>query len=73
MYSIVLTDGKIINVNTTELEWIEKSRTIRIFNNRKVVARINMDNIVGWIDSNYGYTKTDKLIKIVKNLVGMKE
>lgn len=51
MYSIVLTDGKIINVNATEVEWCEKSRTIKLFEGTQVVARINMDNIVGWIDA----------------------
>ena len=53
MYSIVLTDGKIINVNATEVEWCEKSRTIRLLNNKTVVARINMDNVVGWTDEDY--------------------
>lgn len=49
MYSIVLTNGKIINVKATEVEWCEKSRTIRLINGRNIVARFNMDNIVGWI------------------------
>ena len=53
MYSIVLTDGKIVNVNATELEWLEKSRMIRLINGRKVVARFNMDNVAGWIDADY--------------------
>lgn len=53
MYSIVLTDGKIINVNATEVEWYEKSRMITLLNDRQIVARINMDNVVGWINTNY--------------------
>ena len=53
MYSIVLTDGKIVNVNATELEWLEKSRMIRLIYGRKVVARFNMDNVAGWIDADY--------------------
>ncbi len=53
MYSIVLTDGKIINVNATEVEWCEKSRTIKLINGRTIIARINMDNIVGWINADY--------------------
>ena len=51
MYSIVLTDGKIINVNATEVEWCEKIRMIKLIKARRVVARINMDNVVGWIDT----------------------
>lgn len=53
MYSIVLTDGKIIDIKATEMEWYEKSRTIRLIDNRQVVARINMDNVVGWIDADH--------------------
>ena len=53
MYSIVLTDGKIININATELEWFEKPRMIKLINDRRVVARINMDNVVGWINADY--------------------
>lgn len=53
MYSIVLTDGKIINVKATEVEWYEKERMIKLINNRQIVARINMDNVVGWIDADY--------------------
>ena len=50
MYSIVLTDGKIINVDATEVEWCEKSRMTKLFNMGRVVARINMDNVVGWVE-----------------------
>ena len=53
MYSIVLTDGKIINIKATEIEWYEKSRMIKLINDRQIVARINMDNVVGWIDTDY--------------------
>ena len=53
MYSIILADGKIINIKADEADWNEKTRTIRLINNseRKVVARINMDNVVGWINA----------------------
>ena len=53
MYSIVLTDGKIINVKATEVEWCEKARMIKLFKDRRMVVRINMDNVVGWIDADY--------------------
>lgn len=61
MYSIVLTNGKIINVNATEVEWYDKTRTIRLINNRNVIARINMDNIVGWIDADYKAESEDNM------------
>lgn len=53
MYSIVLTDGKIINIKADEVEWCENPRMIKLINNRRIVARINMDNVVGWIDADY--------------------
>ena len=60
MYSIVLTDGKIINIKATIVEWCEKSRTIKLFDGGQVVARINMDNVVGWI---YANCKTESEVK----------
>ena len=53
MYSIVLTDGKILNINADEVEWCEKARMIKLINRRQIVARINMDNVVGWIYADY--------------------
>lgn len=60
MYSIVLTDGKIIDIKSTEVEWCEKTRTIRLINDRQVVARINMDNVVGWISADCKAESEDK-------------
>lgn len=56
MYNIVLTDGKIINIKATDVEWNEKERMIKLFNDRQIVARINMDNVVGWINADYKVT-----------------
>lgn len=53
MISIVLTNGKIINIKGTGVEWCEKSRMIRLFDGRHVVAEINIDNVVGWINADY--------------------
>lgn len=53
MFSIVLKDGKIINIKATSVDWNERTRTISLINDRKSVARINMDNIVGWVKSEY--------------------
>ncbi len=60
MYNIVLTNGEIINVNATEMEWYEEDRMIRLINKRRVVARFNMDNIVGWIDADYRTESEEK-------------
>lgn len=51
MYSIILTNGQIINIKATEIEWNERTRTIRFFDGRHVVSRFNIDNIVGWVAS----------------------
>lgn len=53
MYSIVLTDGKIININADEVYWHEKTRMITLDKDERTVARINMDNVVGWIEAEY--------------------
>ena len=53
MYSIVLTNGKIINIKADEVEWCEKARMIKLINKRQIVARINMNNVVGWVDADY--------------------
>ena len=50
MYNIVLTDGKIINIKATDVEWFEESRIIRFLNGREVVALINLNNVVGWVN-----------------------
>lgn len=47
---IVLKDGKVITTDATGVEWHEKSRTITLIKKRDVIARINMDNVIGWID-----------------------
>ena len=60
MYSIVLANGKTININADEVEWCEKSHTIRLINDSRVIARINMDNVVGWLDANYIAESEDK-------------
>lgn len=52
MYSIILTDGKTVQIEADSLEWYEKTRTIKFIYNRRAVARINMDNVVGWIETN---------------------
>ena len=53
MYNIVLTDGKIISIKANEVEWCREDRMIKLYNGRRIVARINMDNLVGWIDADY--------------------
>ena len=62
MYSIgiVLKDGKVININATEVEWHEKSRTITLINNSEVIARINMDNVIGWIDTDHKVEESEE-------------
>ena len=75
MYSIVLTDGKIINVNATEVEWCREDRMIKLYYGRRIVARINMDNVVGWIEADYKAESEDNEMtkeqkdKILKVLV----
>jgi len=53
MYSIVLTDGKIVNIIADVVEWGERTKTVRFLKGKRLVARINMDNVVGWIETNF--------------------
>lgn len=70
MCSIVLTEGNIIKIKATEVEWYEKIRMILVHNDGRVVARINMDNVVGWINADYmteiNVIKTDGYIRTKK-------
>lgn len=59
MYDIVLTDGKIVTIHADEVEWCERSRMIKFIYEKRVVARINMDNVVGWIYANYKVANED--------------
>ena len=53
MYTIVLTNGNIINVNAVGGEWCDKeAQIINLVNeNNRIVAQINMKNVVGLIDA----------------------
>lgn len=62
-YSIVLTNGKIINLIAEEVIWCEKTRTVQFVEDKQTVARINMDNIAGWINSNYAICEIEKEVK----------
>lgn len=70
MCSIVLTEGNIIKIKATEVEWDSIIRMILVHNDGRVVARINMDNVVGWINADYmteiNVIKTDGYIRTKK-------
>lgn len=53
VYCVVLTNGESIKIKATEIIWFENSRTLQFLYGRVVVARINMDNVVGWTDVEY--------------------
>lgn len=53
MYIIVLKDGKIINVKADGASWDVEDRSISFFNGQHLVSAFNVDNIVGWINTNY--------------------
>ena len=62
IFSIILTDGKIINIEATEVEWCgEKERMAKFKNGYHVVARINMENVVGWIKADYKTESENKV------------
>lgn len=51
MYSVVLKDGKIININANSTDWWNKDRTLALCNDGNTVGVFNVDNIAGFIDS----------------------
>lgn len=53
MYSIILKNGRTINIKATLVEWHEKSNTIRLLDDDIVVARFHMDNIAGWVKADH--------------------
>jgi hypothetical protein len=55
MYSIILKDGKIINIKADDMVFYEKpNKIVRFYcNNVRMVAEINMDNVVGWARTDY--------------------
>jgi hypothetical protein len=52
MYSIILKDGKIINIKGDDVVFYEKTKIVRFYNSVRIVAEINMDNVVGWVRTN---------------------
>ena len=71
MYSIVLKDGKIINVNATGIYWLNESRTLGLYNDGDTVGRFNTNNIAGWINTNYKEKSCDVLDKIKAEINAM--
>ena len=61
MFTIVLTNGKTINVKADDVEWCEKDRMAKFINNNRLVARINMENVVGWIKADYKTESENKV------------
>jgi len=51
MYSIILKNGKIINIKADDmiLDVTEKIRVLRFYYSLRIIAEINMDNVAGWV------------------------
>lgn len=56
MYSIILKNGKTVTINATTVEWYQTDKMLRFLHKNNIVARINMDSIIGW-------AKTDHIVK----------
>ena len=53
MYSIILKNGKIINVTGDSSDWFNESRTLIISNGEVTVGIFSIDNISGFTKSDY--------------------
>lgn len=71
MYSIMMKDGKIINVNATGTGLWEEARTLTLYNGVATVGVFNIDSIIGWIDSDYMAESDDVLNKIKAEIEAM--
>lgn len=53
MCSVILPNGEIIGVNADDYMFNEKTRLIRLFKNKREIAKFNIDEIAGVVLSNY--------------------
>ena len=60
MYSIVLKNGKIINVNADSSDWFNESKTLILHNGEVTVGIFNIDNIAGFTKSDCMAESEDK-------------
>lgn len=51
MYSIILKNGKIINVNADNSDWFNESKTLILHNGEVTIGIFNIDNISGFTKS----------------------
>ena len=51
MYSIILKDGKTINIKADDMV-LGEMKVARFYYGLKKVAEINMDNVAGWVRTN---------------------
>lgn len=50
MYSIILKNGKIINIEADDIVYYEKFNLVRFYDSAtSIIAEINMDNVAGWV------------------------
>lgn len=59
MYNIIMKNGKVINVNATGTSLWEETRTLTLYNGVATVGVLNVDNIIGWVKSDY-MTESDE-------------
>lgn len=60
MYSIVLKNGKIINVNADSSDWFNESRSLVLHKGEITVGVFNIDGIAGFTKSDYMAEREDK-------------
>jgi hypothetical protein len=53
MYSVIMKNGKVINVDANSQDMLEDIRILKLYNGVFTVGVFNMDNIVGFVKSNH--------------------
>lgn len=52
-YRVVLTNGTTIPIDAEEVGITEGGRVLVFYSHNRLVAKFNMDNIAGWIESEH--------------------
>lgn len=52
-FSIILINGDTINFQADKVDFNPKTRLIKLFNDGHIIARFNVDNIAGVVNTDY--------------------
>lgn len=60
MYSVIMKNGKIINIDANSTDMCKDTRMLKLYSGIVIVGVFNVDNIIGWVKSDYMEESEDK-------------